>query len=133
MRRIILKWIPRLALGAAAGLLLIVLGIDRIFSREVLLIAPHDEATVKLNRSLYVPGDPVAEIYGNPLSRPVRVIVFGDARIIRPVEDPSQLLMPVEGALQMRTVWFVTRYAVAALLLIAVVTHLGERPSRPAT
>jgi hypothetical protein len=127
MRRVMLKWIPRLALGAAAGLLLIAFGIDRFFSREVLLIAPHDEATVKLNRSLYVPGDPVAEIYGNPLSRPVHVIVFRDARIIRPVEDPSQLLMPVEDALQTRTVWFVTRYGVGALLLIAIVTYPASR------
>ena len=29
---------------------------------------------VKVNRTLHAPGDPVAEIYGNPLSKPVRVI-----------------------------------------------------------
>ncbi len=128
MRRVILKWIPRLALAAAAGLLLIAFGIDRLFSREVLLIAPHDEATVKLNRALYAVGDPVAEVYGNPLTKPVRVILFSDARIIRPDEDPTQLLLSVDTRpLQTRTLWFVTRYAVALLVMIAAISFAANR------
>jgi hypothetical protein len=128
MKRILL-WSSRLAFGAAAALLVIAFGIDRLLARDVLLIAPHDESTVKLNRSLYAEGDPVAEIYGNPMSKPVRVVILDGDRIVRPAEDPSQLLLPVNAArgdhpLQVQTVWFATRYSVALLLAVAAVSAL---------
>lgn len=126
------KWIFRLAFGGALGLVLVAFGLERFLGRDVLLIAPHDEPTVRLNRALYVPGDPVADLYGNSMSKPVRVIILSDRRVIRPSEDPSQLLLEVdsarsEHALQAQTVWFVTRYALAVLLAVALVTVLWPR------
>ncbi len=98
--------------------------LDRVFGRDVLLISPHGEATVTLNRSLHADGDPVAEIYGNPLSKPVRVVLLSERNVIRPVEDSSLALLPVGGSaprpLQVQTVFFVARYAILALLLLSL-------------
>jgi hypothetical protein len=134
-RSSIRTWVIRLAVGGAAALLLAALGADRLLGRDVLLIAPHDAAAVKLNRALYLPGDPVADVYGNPLSRPVRVVILSNRGLIRPPEDPKQILLAVDGAkgdhpLQVQTVWFVTRYVVAALLAIAAVTAVTRRRQR---
>ena len=98
--------------------------LDRVFGRDILLISPHDEVTVTLNRSLHADGDPVAEIYGNPLSKPVRVVLLSERNIIRPVEDSSLALLPVGSSasrpLQVQTVFFVARYAILALLLLSL-------------
>ncbi len=90
------------------------------------MIAPHNSETVEINRSLHLPGDGVAEIYGNPMSKPVRVI-FPDAdRLIRPEEDPGLLLLEVdkqkgENPLQARTLWFFGKFAVPALVLLGLI------------
>ncbi len=125
----------RLALGSATALLLAAWGTDRLLGGDVLLIAPHDAATVRLNRTLYVPGDPVADIYGNPLSKPIRVVILSRRALMHPPEDPKQVLLAVGGArgdhpLQVQTMWFVTRYLVAALLAVAAVSWLarGRQP-----
>lgn len=98
--------------------------LDRVFGRDVLLISPHDEATVSLNRSLHAEGDSVAEIYGNPLSKPVRVILLSKRDVIRPVEDRSLALLPVGGdasrPLQVQTVFFVARYAILSMLVLSL-------------
>lgn len=129
------EWIFRLAFGGAVGLVLIAFGLERFLGRDVLLIAPHDEATVRLNRALYAPGDPIADLYGNSLSKPVRVVMLSKRRLIRPTEDPTQLLLEVDSArgehvLQAQTVWFVTRYAVAVLLAVALGSALAPRRRR---
>lgn len=118
---------PLLWAGFAGALLVLLaaFGIDRVLGREVLLIAPHDPASVELNRVLYADGDPVAEIYGNPQSQPVRVVLPAEDRLIRPREDPSLLLMAVDKAaghnpLQTRTVWFFSRFAVGGLILLGI-------------
>lgn len=118
-----------MALLSAAALLVIAFGIDRLLARDVRLIAPHDASTVKLNQSLYIAGDPVAEIYGNPLSKPVRVVVMSGDRIIRPAEDQSQQLLPVDAAkgdhpLQVQTVWFATRYSLVFFLAVAALSGI---------
>ncbi|HUP63242.1 MAG TPA: hypothetical protein VNA69_22825 [Thermoanaerobaculia bacterium] len=99
--------------------------LDRLFGRDVLLISPHDEATVELNRSLHADGDPVAEIYGNPLSKPVRVVLLTERNVIHPAEDSSLALLPAGGdaprPLQVQTVYFIARYAILALLLLSLV------------
>ncbi len=106
--------------------------LDRLFGRDILLIAPYDQGTVALNRSLHGDGDPVAEIYGNPLSRPVRVVLLTERDAIRPVEDSSLLLLPVGGdarrPLQVQTVFFLARYAILALLMLAVLIALLPLP-----
>lgn len=98
--------------------------LDRVFGRDVLLITPHDEATVELNRSLHLDGDPVAEIYGNPLSRSVRVVMFSERNVIHPVEDSSLALLPVRRGeprpLQVQTVFFVARYAILGMILLSI-------------
>jgi hypothetical protein len=106
-----------------AVLALLVAGImDFALGREVLMISPHDPTLVELNRRLFVPGEPVATLYGNPLSDEVRVVLPGADRLVRPDEDPALLLMQVdkmkgENPLQTRTVWFITRFAVTGLVL----------------
>ncbi len=115
-----------LGLGGAILVLLLVTGIDRALGQDVLLIQAHDEGTVELNRSLFLEGDPVAEIYGNPLSQAVRVISPDKSRLLRPAEDESLLLLQVdkrsgENPLQAQTLWFFAKFAVPVLLLLGLV------------
>ena len=58
--------------------------LDWGFGQDVLIVSPQDQSTIELNRALYTPGEPVANIYGNPMSQPVRVIFPRADRIIRP-------------------------------------------------
>lgn len=98
--------------------------LHRLFGRDVLLISPYDKATVQLNRSLHTDGDPVAEIYGNPLSKPLRVVLLSEQNVIHPIEDSSLALMPIGKTgprpLQVQTVFFVARYAIVGLLLLSL-------------
>ncbi len=87
----------RLGFGGAILVLLGAAGLDLALGEQVLLIAPHDPGTVELNRLLHLPGDPVAEIYGNPLSSPVRVILPLRDRLIQPGPDrnaPAKFRLP---------------------------------------
>ena len=124
--------------GGALLAPLLALAMDRGLGEDVRLISPHDPPTVEVNRALHAAGEPVAEIYGNPLSSPVRVIAPDRARIIRPAEDPSLLLLPVnkqrgENPLQARTVWLFAKAAALALGLLGLaglaLPHSCERRS----
>ncbi len=80
------------------------------------MIAPHDPGTVKINRAMYMSGDPVAELYGSPLSNPIRLIAPDQDHILRPKEDDSIVLFTVdrqqgENPLQARTVWLFAKFA----------------------
>ncbi len=113
------------AFGGALLVLVVAFTVDRSLGRDLLLIQPHDEATVELNRSLYLEGDAVAEIYGNPLSQPLRVISPDEQYLIVPDEDPSLLLMRVnkslgQNPLQAQTLWFFAKFLVPALALVGV-------------
>jgi hypothetical protein len=135
------RWARR---GAWAGLVLTLALplaaylVDVGLGREVLLIAPHESSLVALNRSLWSPGEPVAEIYGNPLSEPVRVLLRQGAQVLHPEEDPALALLPVasEGArvIQIQTLWWAVRLAeagfaatTAALLGFYLFTRRRER------
>ena len=127
--RCLLARIRPFALVAGFGGAVFVLGlamiIDRGFGEEVRLISPHDASTVQVNRALHAPGDPVAEIYGNALSNPVRVIAPDADRIVRPDEDPATVLLTVdkqrgENPLQARTVWLFAKAAALGLGLLGV-------------
>jgi hypothetical protein len=92
---------------------------DLVWGREVLLIAPHDPAVVTLNRSLWSAGDPIADVYGSPMSEPTRVLLFADEEVLRPEEAPTLSLLAVASAgkrpIQIRTLWWAVRLAVAGL------------------
>ncbi len=99
--------------------------VDIGLGREVLLIAPHDPSAVALNRELYSPGESVPDLYGNPMSDPVRVIHPDPNRLITPEEDTGLILMTVvnqagENPLQAQTIWFFTRFAFMGLILLGV-------------
>ncbi|MGE0641565.1 MAG: hypothetical protein AB7G12_17020 [Thermoanaerobaculia bacterium] len=116
------RWARRGAwAGLVAALLVPLAGYltDMGWGREVLLIAPHDPSVVTLNRSLWSAGDPVADVYGSPMSEPTRVLLFGDQKVLRPEEDPALSLLPVASAgnrpIQVRTLWWAVRLAVVGL------------------
>lgn len=127
--RCLLARIRPFAMVAGFGGALLVPGmavtVDRGLGEEVLLVSPHESSTVEVNRALYVPGDPVAEIYGNPLSSPVRVISPDPERMMRPEEDRSLVLLAVnkqrgENPLQARTVWLFAKAGTLGLALLGL-------------
>ena len=87
---------------------------------------------MELNRALYTTGDAVAELYGNPLAEPVRVIMPPADRLLRPQEDPALLLLEVdkqkgENPLQAQTVWLFTKFAIAAFATLGLLGFLVPR------
>ena len=84
--------------------------VDIGWGREALLVAPYDPSMVELNRSVWSPGEPVADLYGNPMSAPVRVLVRRAEKVIHPVEDSSLALLPVAAGadrpIQVRQLWW---------------------------
>lgn len=121
------RWAQRAALAGLALALALPLAaflVDTGWGREVLLIAPHDPSVVTLNRSLWGAGDPVPELYGSPMSTPIRVLMFGNQEVIRPEEAPGLALLAAASAggrpIQMRTVWWTVRLAETALAAVVV-------------
>ncbi len=99
-----------LSAALAVALPLAALGLDRLAGQRVQLVTAGDPATVRVNRSLYQPGDPVAEIYGTPAGQPLRVLFVGD-RVLAPPEDPALRLLLLDkqrgdNPLQARTLWY---------------------------
>lgn len=133
------RWARRGAFVALALALALALGAylaDLTWGREVLLIAPHDPAVVELNRSLWSAGEPVADLYGSPMSAPTRVLVRDEAALVRPEEDPGLVLLPVATLagrpFQSRTLWWAVRLGEAGLgaavvALLAFGFFLGRR------
>ena len=111
------------------GSLLMLLGalfVDRLLSTEVLFISPKPADVVRMDRELWEPGQSVAEIYGVPASQLSRVVLPDSARLIRPREDPSLVLMQVDkgrgqNPLQVKTVWFVAVRAALGGVLLALI------------
>jgi hypothetical protein len=111
--------------GGVALVLVALFTADRALGRDVLMIAPHRPAVVELNRMLYAEGDPVPQLYGNPLSEKARVILPAEEKLIRPEEDPALLLFRVdkhqgENPLQAQTLWFFAKFALPALALLGL-------------
>lgn len=102
---------------------------DRVFGRDVVLIQAHDEAAVSRNRRVYTSGAAVETIYGTPLQPAIRAVSFTTAGLIRPPEDPSLQLFPVNrGApapVTMKSVFAVARGAIVVLLLVAALLLLA--------
>ena len=127
--RCLLARLRPFGLVAGFGGTLLVLGmamiLDRGLGQEVRMISPHESSTVEVNRALYASGDPVAEIYGNPLSNPVRVIWPDPERMMRPEEDRSLMLLAVnkqhgENPLQARAVWLFAKAGALGLALLGL-------------
>lgn len=115
----LVRALARALLATAILLPLLAWGLDRSLGRDVLLIAPYDAAVVALNRSLWTPGEPIAELYGSPLSAPVRVLVADYRSLLHPEEDPALVLLPTGAGsgrpFQVKTLWLLTRLAALAL------------------
>ena len=128
------------AVVLAVSSLISALVIDRGFGEEVLFIAPKSPEVVALDRELWEPGQPVAEIYGVPADRPARIVRTTSSRVIRPEEDRSLLLLQVDRAsddnpLQIKTVWFFTArlavgLTVAGFLALGAAVWLVRRRAR---
>ncbi len=121
-------WAGRVARASLVAALLIPLAAlltDLGWGHEVLLIVPHDLAVVRLNRSLWSAGEPVAEIYGNPMTMPARVLLASHRTILHPEESPALSLVPVASGgmrpIQVRTLWWGARLATTALAVAAAV------------
>jgi hypothetical protein len=116
-----------LAMGALLGLVLVIAGSSYVaarYSTEVVFITANGPEAIALERMLWEEGDPVAPIYGVPASDPQRILFAKEETIIRPPEDPSLALYPVdkeagENPLQEKTLWFFARYAVLGFSLLA--------------
>lgn len=95
---------------------------DTGLGREVLLISPHDPSMVKVNRSVWTLGDSVADVYGNPMSKPIRVLLFPGLQVIHPDEDPELALVPLTGGahrpIQVRTLWWAVRLGEAGVGMV---------------
>lgn len=98
--------------------------VDIGLGREVLLISPHDPKIVTLNRSLWNVGDPVAEVYGNPMSEPIRVLLVPGLTVLHPDEDAKLSLVPVTAEasrpIQVRTLWWAVRLGEAGVGMVTV-------------
>ena len=104
--------------------------IDDRYATEVLMIIPKDADVVAFEKELWEEGDPVAEIYGVPTDQTVKLVFADKDKLIRPIEDPSLVLMPVdkqagENPLQAKTVWFIAHRAAVGFGAFAVAALLG--------
>ncbi len=116
--------------------------LDSHFGRTVQPVTPSSPEAVKLNKMLYEPGGSVAEIYGVPTNRKMRVLFVKKSKILRPSEDPSLALLMLDkqagdNPLQTKTVWFVAWRGLGMLLLLAALAFggsilLGRRRRRKA-
>ena len=92
----------------------------------VTMIVPHDVSIVETNRSMFMAGDPVVEIYGNSIGKQVRVVVNDEKKIIRPVEDSTLRLLPVdkqkgENPIQEQSIWLFLKPALAGSIVVLLV------------
>jgi hypothetical protein len=119
----------RVLIGTAVALAvaapLAAYGLDRIYGRDVLPVARSSPEAVRANQALYLEGDPVAEIYGVPGEREMRVVFVDSERILVPKENPRLTLLLIdkqqgENPLQVKTLYFVAWRASAGLALAAL-------------
>jgi hypothetical protein len=121
------KWLRILAALAVLGLVVVAvsaLAIDKFMTREVLFITPKSADVVEMEKALWMEGDPVADIYGVPAEQTAVVVMPDESKIFVPEEDRSLLLMSVdkqqgENPLQVKTIWFLTKWAAIGLAVAA--------------
>ena len=118
---------------------------------EVLMINPHDEDMVAINRDDFslespdVQSDPakVIALYGNAAGDPVKVLFVPEEKIIRPEEMPNLVLLPVdrqkgEDPLQVQMVLGIAQVttvcsAICSSLLLGLwfLLRLRKKPAAP--
>lgn len=109
--------------------------IDAKMSKDVILITPAPPDIVELNKAMWSKGEPVANIYGEPVDKPIRVVRPDPRDIIVPEEDPAMTLMNAGGdrhPLQVQTVWFAVKYgspaaAAGGTAILALALFLARR------
>lgn len=120
-----------LKVAIAAALVLAVLSpvtawvMDRAYGQDVLPVAQASPEAVRANKALWEEGDSVAEIYGVPGERKLRVVFVDEDRIVTPKEDKRLHLLLIdkqkgENPLQVKTLYFVAWRAMAGLLAAAL-------------
>jgi hypothetical protein len=128
MKNLLARLRPYALIGGFGGLVLVLAlaaVLDFGFGQDLIMVAPHEPGTVEVNRALYLQGDPVAELYGNPLEKSVRLIGPNPARMIRPEEDAGLVLYQVdkqqgENPLQARTVWLFAKASILGFGLLGL-------------
>ena len=95
--------------------------LDRAYGQDVLPVAKASPEAVRANEALWEEGDPVAEIYGVPGERKMRVVFVDADRIVTPRQDRSLHLLLIDkqrgdNPLQAKTLYFVAWRALAGLL-----------------
>ena len=106
--------------------------LDRFYGKTVQPVVKNAPEVVKLNKMLYEKGSPVADIYGVPTNRKMRVLFVSRDKLLQPSENRSLHLLLIdkqkgENPLQVKTVWFLAWRLLAGLLLAAllgVLLHL---------
>jgi hypothetical protein len=102
--------------------------IERNMTRDVILITPDAPEVVVVQKGMWMKGEPVADIYGKPVDKKIRVVRPDPRDIIVPEEDPSLTLMVSNSPrhpLQVQTVWVAVKYgspaaACAGAILVAM-------------
>ena len=84
---------------------------------------------VKVEKTLWQPGDPVASIYGIPSNQTARVVFASRDKLVLPPENPKLLLMKVDkqkgdNPLQIKTVWFVSQRLMIGLGIAGALAFL---------
>lgn len=122
--------------GLAVGLLAPVaaLVLSSTMGRDVLAISPHAPEIVSTNKDLWTEGEPVAELYGIPSDKPMRILFADPDKIVVPDEDKSLTLYKVdkeagENPFQVQTAWFFVSLATPSALLVALVAFFVRRRS----
>lgn len=106
------------------------LAVSKLYVTEALVIVPHPPEVVDVQKDLWLAGDPVPDIYGVPASEKQRLLFVDENRLMRPPEDPSLRLLPVNkdgghNPIQEKTMWFYARLAAYALGFGSFLSFVG--------
>jgi hypothetical protein len=119
----------RIAVGLVLGLAVLApvsaYVLDRAFGITVLPVARSAPEAVRANKALYEEGDSVAEIYGVPGERKLRVIFVSKDLLVTPSEDPKLQLLLInkqegDNPLQVKTLYFVAWRVTAGLAAVSL-------------
>lgn len=123
----------KIAVGLAVGLAVLApisaYLLDRAYGQDVQPVAQSSPEAVRANKALWMQGDPVAEVYGVPGERTLRVVFVDPDRVLVPKEDRSLRLLLIdkqhgENPLQAKTLYFVA-WRISVGLAIAAALGFG--------
>ena len=123
----------KIAVGLAVGLAVLApisaYVLDRAYGQDVQPVAQSSPESVRANKALWMQGDPVAEVYGVPGERKLRVVFVDSDRVLVPPEDRSLRLLLIDkqhgdNPLQVKTLYFVA-WRLSVGLVIAAALGFG--------